>query len=268
MSKLLKSKLVNLIVIITITIIFIIIAYITDVKTSLNTNSTNESIDNSITVNDNNINVNDDSISANSSFNNVLDDENNDKRDLLQTDNNDDTLDNEVINEEKIEQTNEEYIEYIVDVLYITDDIISGDTASIEGYSGKILIDVNSLSNKNEIYTNTTYYVKAETLIEMGTLPKIKAISMTKASDEQLNELDEYRRKVSNYAECKLNYESMGINEIIEDANKNYVYWTQEERNEFISFINSIDNKDDITSLLKIYTYKQNVNINDNTVME
>lgn len=251
MNKLLKHKLVDLIFIISITIIFIVIAYITDVKTNFNTADTNEITNNNISVNDNSININDNSINELNS---------------LQTNNNDN--DNEIVDEEKTEQLNEEYIEYIVDVLYITDDVISGDTASIDGYSGKILIDTNNLNNKNEIETNTTYYVKAETLIEMGTLPKIKAISITKASNEQIDELDEYRSKISNYAECKLNYENMDINEIIEDANENYVYWTQKERNEFISFINNSDNKDEITSLLKIYTYEQNVSINDNTVVE
>lgn len=149
---------------------------------------------------------------------------------------------------------------YIVDVISITDKVIYGDTATIDGYSGKIYIDTSGLFNA-DIETNKTYVIKTRSLIKFGDIPEVYAVDIKESTDKDLDELDNIRADISNYKECMLKYDGMEIPDIIKDANENYVYWTQDERNEFFTWITNKGYKDTCKETLKILIYNH---ISDN----
>lgn len=142
---------------------------------------------------------------------------------------------------------------YIVDNLCIISSAeVSADTATETEYTGKIKIDTTAI-NITELDTSKTYKVIAEPLISMSNPPEIIAISIDEASEYDLGRLDKIRSNISNYEDLKIKYNSMGLDSIIENANENYICWTQAERIEYVDFIKSLGYTDDNAVKNKVF---------------
>lgn len=157
-------------------------------------------------------------------------------------------------------------IEYIIDVTSIDKNLLYGDTATVKGYSGRICADISNLDIKIE--TDKTYVITAKSLINMGDIPKVQAVKIIEADENHIKELDHNRETISNYKECLVNYSRMDLNSIIDDANKQYIYWSQDERKAFIEYIKTLGYNDTANGALKIKVYGDVESPSSNIIVE
>ncbi len=146
--------------------------------------------------------------------------------------------------EETEEMSSAETISFIVDVTdnLITESntVIGNAAATAENYIGIMEIhldDALAERAKNEIETGKTYLFTIGPAMTMSIPPQVTALDFAPATDEDLARLEEVRAELSNFQDCMTSYESMSLEQIIQDANLNYALWTQEEIKEFIEFI-------------------------------
>lgn len=135
--------------------------------------------------------------------------------------------------------------------------LVIGNTATEQSYCGIIEIHLDdTLSERaaREIRTGKTYIFTVEPMMTMSIPPQVTATDFTPADEEDINRLEEVRKAVSNYSECMDSYQSMSLEQIIQDANLNYALWTQDEILEFTQFIAEKGYTDDseIKSYVKI----------------
>lgn len=152
-----------------------------------------------------------------------------------------------------------EIIQFTVDV---TDNFaadggrIIGNTSSEQSYSGIVELNVDdALRQKaaDEIEVGKTYVFTVEPMMTMSIPPQVLATDFAPATEEDIQQLEEVREKISNFKDCMESYQSMSLEEIIQDANFNYALWTQEEIAEFLTFIEEKGYSDDsdITCFVK-----------------
>ena len=128
---------------------------------------------------------------------------------------------------------------YTIDITNIdSDNIAVGNTATLNGYCGRI--EINEKDNKLEV--GKTYVVEALPLIETADngLPLINAVSVKEASNDDIVELESVRGEVSNYNKKMAEYKSMSVDDIINDANSSYATWTQSEITKFIEYLDKL----------------------------
>lgn len=157
-------------------------------------------------------------------------------------------------------------IKYIVDIVSIDNNIAYGDTATLNGISGRIMIDLSEVNN--QISVNNTYVITVKSLIKISNIPIVTAVKIDEASEEQVNELDNYRKNISNYNECLLKYNNMDIDSIVDDANRQYVYWTQNERKAFLKYIKSLGYNASTDRIIKIIVYNNIESISKDIIVE
>lgn len=147
--------------------------------------------------------------------------------------------------EEAAEETGStETISFIVD---ITDNmsaesntVIGNAAATAENYAGIMEIhldDALAEQAKDEIEVGKAYVFTIGPAMTMSIPPQVTALDFAPATEEDLARLEEVRAEVSNFQDCMKSYESMSLEEIVQDANLNYALWTQEEIQEFTEFI-------------------------------
>lgn len=162
--------------------------------------------------------------------------------------------------EDNEEAAASETVQFIVD---ITDNLaagskqVVGNTAAYEGYCGIIELNLDDNLAKraeSEIQPGKTYVFTVKPMMTMSIPPQMPAIDFAPASEEDIRELEEIRKTISNYDECMESYETMPLAEIIQDANQNYALWTQEEITEYVEFITEKGYTDDagVKSYVKI----------------
>ena len=157
-------------------------------------------------------------------------------------------------------------IKYIVDIISIDNNIAYGDTATLNGFSGRIKIDLYEVNN--QLSVNNTYVITVKSLIKISNIPIVTAVKIDEASEEQVKELDNYRKNISNYNECMLNYNRMNIASIVDDANKQYVYWTQNERKAFLKYIKSLGYNASTDGIIKVIVYDNIESISKDIIVE
>lgn len=133
---------------------------------------------------------------------------------------------------------------FIIDVTLVDIDnnTFKGNTSTDNGYSGIIEFKLsdNALENLSiDIKQGNTYVVEASPMIETGTndLPLITVTSLSVATEDDINKLEEIRGTVSTFKRKLIEYNSMSLEEIINDANTSYATWTQDEIKEYIKLI-------------------------------
>lgn len=133
---------------------------------------------------------------------------------------------------------------FIIDVTLVDIDnnTFKGNTSTDNGYSGIIEFKLsdNALENLSiDIKQGNTYVVEASPMIETGTndLPIITVTSLSVATEDDINKLEEIRGTVSTFKRKLIEYNSMSLEEIINDANTSYATWTQDEIKEYIKLI-------------------------------
>ena len=133
---------------------------------------------------------------------------------------------------------------FIIDVTLVDIDnnTFKGNTSTDNGYSGIIEFKLsdNALENLSiDIKQGNTYVVEASPMIETGTndLPLITVTSLSVATEDDINKLEEIRGTVSTFKRKFIEYNSMSLEEIINDANTSYATWTQDEIKEYIKLI-------------------------------
>lgn len=148
--------------------------------------------------------------------------------------------DNKDITEEEMY----EYIEFMVDILEDNvqeEGIIVGNTATLDGYSGQIIvyIDENVLNNNNLLEFNKGEVWKfiVKPMMTMSIPPQVTAVDFEKLDDSNIEKFEEIKSQVSTFKVQMIDYEQMELDSIIMDANMNYATWTQEEIIEFQEFI-------------------------------
>lgn len=137
---------------------------------------------------------------------------------------------------------NAENIRFTVDItdnLIQTENLIIGNTANTDSYSGGIAIRLHAslLDKADEIKVGSTYVFTVEPMMTMSIPPQVSAIDFTPAGEEDIEALENARREVSNFKECIAQYPSMSLKDIIADANFNYPIWTQDEIAEYNAFL-------------------------------
>jgi hypothetical protein len=164
----------------------------------------------------------------------------------------DETNSNKVIVEEVKEEIPEQdedsfgtldNMEYIVDISdnYLDEEgVLVGNTSTLNGYSGVIIINVNDdlKDELDDIEIGKSYKVETTPMITMSLPPQVVAVHVTEATEDEMEELEKTREVISNYEECMSKYKDMSLSDIINNANMNYATWTQEQIEEFISYIN------------------------------
>lgn len=128
----------------------------------------------------------------------------------------------------------------ITDVITTDGYTIIGNTATTENYSGIIEIhldDTLAEQAQDEIQVGKTYVFTVAPMMTMSIPPQVSAMSFTAATEEDIAALEEARAGISNFKDCMTAYETMSLEEIIQDANFNYALWTQEEITEFETFL-------------------------------
>lgn len=140
-------------------------------------------------------------------------------------------------------QAAEETMTFIVD---ITDNLIAesgkviGNTTTAENYSGimEIYLDSPLLEKaQTDIQVGKTYLFSIPPMMTMSLPPQVTALDYTPATEEDIARLEEIRMDVSNFQDCMSAYETMSLEQIIQDANFNYALWTQEEIVQFRELI-------------------------------
>lgn len=140
-----------------------------------------------------------------------------------------------------------ENIRFTVDVtdnLIGTENLIIGNTAGPEIYSGVIEISLNDslLARADEIKPGNTYVFTVGPVMTMSIPPQVSATDFVPASEADIEALEDARREISNFKECMEQYRSMSeepnfLENVIADANFNYPVWTQEEIAEYNAFL-------------------------------
>lgn len=138
-----------------------------------------------------------------------------------------------------------ENLEFIVDItdnMALDNNKIIGNTSTLMSYSGIIEIMIpDQLKEKvsKEINVGSTYIIETEPMLTMSLPPQTTMVKFIKADDNKIAELENIRNNISNYKECREQYEKMDLADIISDANLNYALWTQEEIVDFLDYIKS-----------------------------
>lgn len=140
-----------------------------------------------------------------------------------------------------------ENIRFTVDVtdnLIGTEDLIIGNTAGPDVYSGaiKIYLQDSLLEKAKEIEPGNTYVFTVGPMMTMSIPPQVTATDFVPASESDIEALEDARREISNFKECMEQYRSMSeepdfLENVIADANLNYPIWTQEEITEYNAFL-------------------------------
>ena len=126
----------------------------------------------------------------------------------------------------------------VIDLDYETDEIL-GTTATLDGYSGKLVIHMIDLDNRG-IEIGKTYVIETLPMISMTNPPDVTAVEIVQATEEDIDELENIREQISNYAECIYDYNNMEPDDIIEHANKEYGKWTQWEILKYLDFLDKL----------------------------
>lgn len=136
-----------------------------------------------------------------------------------------------------------ENVQFIVDV---TDNLIGengtivGNTSSAESYCGIIEIHLDTpLIEKaqTEIQPGHTYVFTVTPMMTMSIPPQVTALEYMEASESDIAALEEIRMQTSNFEECMAAYETMSLEDIIQDGNFNYALWTQEQIQQYNEFL-------------------------------
>lgn len=150
-------------------------------------------------------------------------------------------------------------IKLIIDITDYVDskDYYIGNTSSLKSYSGIAQVKLNEDCN-TDIKIGKTYVMEAMPIIETADngYPMYNITKCNEATDNDIAELEEIRGSVSNYKLQTIKYKTMSLDEIIEDGNKSYATWTQEEIGEYLKYIKKLGYTDN-------YKVKSYVNTRD-----
>lgn len=150
-------------------------------------------------------------------------------------------IDDEIYNNEVEPNTLMNNLKFIVDVSsldYETDEIL-GTTATLDGYSGNLVIHTIELDDRG-IEIGKTYVIETLPMISMTNPPDVTAVEIVQATDEDIEDLENIREQISNYAECMYDYNNMEPSDIIEHANREYGKWTQWEILKYLDFLDKL----------------------------
>ena len=144
-------------------------------------------------------------------------------------------------------------LEFIVDVtsVDVCDNTYCGNTATKDGYSGSLKFKFSeALMNRNDvpIYIGGTYIITTSPMIELdeNKLPLVTTTSIKLATDEDINRLEYIKSEVSTFKRKIIEYRSMELKDIINDANNSYPAWTQNEIKEYLKLIEEMGYTNDM----------------------
>lgn len=137
-------------------------------------------------------------------------------------------------------------IEFIVDTteVYKNNETqltnVTGDTATLDNYSGIITIQVSDAvedASGLELKADRHYVFTVEPMMTRSIPPITNAVSVREATDDDLDKLESIREKISDFAECMLQYEDMEGQEILDDYIFHIGKWTNTEVQEFYEYL-------------------------------
>ena len=131
------------------------------------------------------------------------------------------------------------FIADVIDVNKMEDGgyLVIGNTATEKNYSGKIHIIVKQI---DDIELDKTYTFIVEPLMSMSTPPVVTEVIHSESTDNDIRNLHEYRKLISNYNSKIFEYKDMNLYDIIEDSNKNYYTWTNDEISQFKRYLEDL----------------------------
>lgn len=137
-----------------------------------------------------------------------------------------------------------EKLQFTVDIVSYNVDNNSylGNTATEKGYSGILEIKFSeSLNNTDyiKIEIGNTYIIEASPMMETNKqgFPLVTATNIDLATEYDISKLEEIKQLVSTFKRKSIEYRSMKLDDIINDANISYATWTQDEIMEYIELI-------------------------------
>lgn len=125
-------------------------------------------------------------------------------------------------------------LEFIVLVRSESNGIVYGDALTKDNFYGPITVkklDDSSFEN-NKLYVITT-----EPLIRESGDYNVVEVTHRNADENDLSLVESIKENRTNYYECVNNYKYMEVEDIIQDANKNYILWTDKNIDEFTKLI-------------------------------
>lgn len=117
-----------------------------------------------------------------------------------------------------------------------------GNTATVSGYSGIIefkLSDVLKEINSTSIEVGNTYVIEVSPMMETNRsgFPLVTATNISLATAADIVKLEETKQDVSTFRRKSIEYSSMDLTDIINDANISYATWTNDEIKEYCELI-------------------------------
>lgn len=149
----------------------------------------------------------------------------------------------------------------VLDVEYTkSGSVIKGVVMNRELYSGLIeltyykQVELNSF----EIYLFTT-----EPVLTRGDIPQVKAISIKTALSFEKNDYEAIKQDVSTFLEHEFKYKNMTLDEIIEDGNKFYYTWTDEQILKYQDYIKSLGYTEEYEITSTVFTDEQLIGVDE-----
>lgn len=156
-------------------------------------------------------------------------------------------------------------LEFIIDVTSIDvyNNTYCGNTATKGGYSGIIRFKFSEtmLDKLNiSVYKGGTYIINTSPMMEVDScgLPLVTATDIRLATEADIINLECIKSEVSTFKRKAIEYSSMSLEDIIEDANSSYATWTQDEIKEYLKLLEEKGYTNDME-------YKSSVYLRDST---
>ncbi len=134
----------------------------------------------------------------------------------------------------------QQFVVDVTDNLIAQNNIIIGNAAAVHGYCGIMefhLDDALAKTALEEIKVGHTYLFTIPPMMTMSLPPQVTLLEYEEASERDIQAAEEIRAQVSGFKDAMIAYESMSLEQIIDDANFSYALWTQEEIREYQKFL-------------------------------
>ena len=134
----------------------------------------------------------------------------------------------------------QQFVVDVTDNLIAESNTIIGNAAAVHGYCGIMefhLDDTLAGTALAEIKVGHTYLFTIPPMMTMSLPPQVTLLEYTEASARDIQASEEIRAQISNFRDCMAAYESMSLEQIIQDGNFSYALWTQDEIREYQKFL-------------------------------
>lgn len=125
-------------------------------------------------------------------------------------------------------------LEFIVLVRSESNGIVYGDAITKDNFYGPITV---KRLDDSSFESNKLYVITTEPLIRESGDYNVVEVTHRNADENDLSLVESIKENRTNYYECVNNYKYMEVEDIVQDANKNYILWTDKNIDEFTKLI-------------------------------